>query len=294
MKRIGSRSAVCRGPRGTHLRADPVPLQSVRVPSPGIQVFRERLTRKSRLDGKQHDVQGDLTGITIILDGELPIVDHNHTYRQVTPGEAIHTSPSALLFPWMERIEGTVEILQVFISPVRFQGVSQGPGKTELAEIFRIAHPRAAGRMAAGFGTAHPLASGDMEQLLIDWWGQEPFLRRFLPQITAHPLDSRRSEMMDRIHWGEDSAPAIESLSSSCGRSRFSFYREFMRDWGLSPMPYLQTVRLGRALELLSLDRTPSTALPVKAGFRDISRFYRYFGQVVGTSPNRFVSESGF
>lgn len=67
--------------------------------------------------------------------------------------------------------------------------------------------------------------------------------------------------------------------------------REFSKNFGLSPIKYLNNLRIEKAKELLSVSDFSVTEIAYKVGFSDIHYFSRYFNKQENKSPIQYRSD---
>lgn len=79
----------------------------------------------------------------------------------------------------------------------------------------------------------------------------------------------------------------IELADSFCV-SQSHLCREFSKNFGLSPIKYLNNLRLEKAKELLSISDLSVSEIAYKVGFNDIHYFSRYFTKQEKTSPVKY------
>lgn len=112
---------------------------------------------------------------------------------------------------------------------------------------------------AASGGQAAPVADGAVERL--------------------------RRSLIDRA---ADPALSVARLAGSMGVERSVLTRRFTRALGVAPKPYLQSLRLGRAMALLHATAEPVAAVAHACGFADPAYFARAFRAHTGLSPEAF------
>ena len=88
-------------------------------------------------------------------------------------------------------------------------------------------------------------------------------------------------------HYGE--AVTLERLSAVSGMNKYSLLRAFVREKGITPYRYLETIRIAKAGELLRKGDEPARVAQV-TGFSDQSHFTRFFKQRMGLTPKRYQS----
>ena len=87
----------------------------------------------------------------------------------------------------------------------------------------------------------------------------------------------------------------LENLCNCCGLSKSALLRAFTKSKGVTPYRYLQTVRIGKAKELLEQGVT-SVDAAIQTGFSDQSHFSNFFHMFIGLSPaayGRIFKEGG-
>ncbi len=76
----------------------------------------------------------------------------------------------------------------------------------------------------------------------------------------------------------------LENLCKCSGLSKSTLLRGFSRSKGVTPYRYLQTIRIGKAKELLEKG-VSSVEAAIQTGFSDQSHFSRFFHMFIGLSP---------
>ena len=76
----------------------------------------------------------------------------------------------------------------------------------------------------------------------------------------------------------------LENLCKCSGLSKSTLLRAFTKSKGVTPYRYLQTIRVGKAKELLEKDVSPIDAA-IQTGFSDQSHFSNFFNMFIGLSP---------
>lgn len=79
----------------------------------------------------------------------------------------------------------------------------------------------------------------------------------------------------------------LEQLCKCSGLSKSSLLRAFTKFKGVTPYRYLQTIRVGKAKELLEKGVTPIDA-GMQTGFSDQSHFSNCFHRFIGLSPSAY------
>ena len=87
----------------------------------------------------------------------------------------------------------------------------------------------------------------------------------------------------------------LENLCKCSGLSKSTLLRAFTKSKGVTPYRYLQTIRIGKAKELLEKGVSPIDAA-IQTGFSDQSHFSNFFNMFIGLSPaayRRIFKEGG-
>lgn len=81
----------------------------------------------------------------------------------------------------------------------------------------------------------------------------------------------------------------IDTLSKMCNISPEYFRKIFKSFYGVSPIKYINTMKITRAKELLSSQIYSVTDAAVRSGYTDISHFSREFKKIAGICPTEFI-----
>ncbi len=84
---------------------------------------------------------------------------------------------------------------------------------------------------------------------------------------------------------------SVSELSDVCGVSPEYFRALFKKNFGISPVKYINELRISRAKELLLSGMYSVTNAAEMSGFSDMSYFSREFKKKTGVSPSKFVAE---
>lgn len=119
-----------------------------------------------------------------------------------------------------------------------------------------------------------------------------------LAALLRHYCDSRDS--LDRMlcHNVMRLRPTIDYITEHCGEKIYIdtladmievspdyFTKMFKESIGKTPIDYINTVRVNRALELLSVTETPINDIAEQSGFANANYFHKIFKQYMNTSP---------
>jgi transcriptional regulator GlxA family with amidase domain len=122
---------------------------------------------------------------------------------------------------------------------------------------------------------------------LIDWHdiGQQPFAALTLARQVDDAVIGRCQAWIAEHYERETPVAAMAELSGLTDRS---FKRRFAKATGMSPMEYVQTLRLEEAKQLLETGDLPVEAVANEVGYEDASFFGRLFRRKVGLTPAQY------
>ncbi len=92
-------------------------------------------------------------------------------------------------------------------------------------------------------------------------------------------------------HWQEKIK--LEQVATAHNLSPEQFSRLASQLVGISPLQYLQNIRLSQAMELLLTSELPISEIADSVGFEDPNYFARLFRSRVGQSPSQFRTRKG-
>ena len=79
----------------------------------------------------------------------------------------------------------------------------------------------------------------------------------------------------------------LEELAAVACMNKYSLLRLFTKTEGITPYRYLETIRIGKAKELLAQDLEPAE-VALMTGFSDQSHFSKFFKEVIGLTPGQY------
>lgn len=82
---------------------------------------------------------------------------------------------------------------------------------------------------------------------------------------------------------------SINYLASLCGMSETYFRRIFKKSKGISPLKYINKLKISRAEELLVSKMYSVSEIALLSGFHDEAYFSREFKKATGVSPSQYV-----
>ncbi|MDF2959415.1 MAG: AraC family transcriptional regulator [Paenibacillus sp.] len=92
------------------------------------------------------------------------------------------------------------------------------------------------------------------------------------------------------IELNYDRIGSLEDIAASAGLSKFHFLRQFQRFTGLTPLEYLNKLRIEKAAGLLRTSEQTLEEIAVSVGFANGNYFSKVFRHWVGMSPGKFRS----
>ena len=108
-------------------------------------------------------------------------------------------------------------------------------------------------------------------------------------QGDFHPVrDARILKAEQILRRGSDTAISIASLAGECGLSHAQFIRLFRESFGQTPSEYIVSMRLRRAMELLSQTELSVKRISEICGFENQYYFSNFFKSRVGCAPSAY------
>jgi transcriptional regulator GlxA family with amidase domain len=122
---------------------------------------------------------------------------------------------------------------------------------------------------------------------LLDWHhvGQQPFASLTRARHVDDALIAKCQEWIAQHY--EKSAP-VAAMATLSGLAERSFKRRFARATGVTPLEYVQTLRLEEAKHLLETGAAPIEDVAQQVGYEDASFFGRLFRRKVGLTPAQY------
>lgn len=85
----------------------------------------------------------------------------------------------------------------------------------------------------------------------------------------------------------------LNSIAFKIGVSPHYLSRIFKEKLGITPVKYLETIRIHKAQQLLLNTVYNSTEICFQAGYKNFSSFYRHLKKISGCSPSQFRMDNG-
>jgi len=127
---------------------------------------------------------------------------------------------------------------------------------------------------------------------LIDWHhvGQQPFASL---SRTRQVQDGTIAKCQEWIAQNYDHEAPVGLMTELSGLSDRSFKRRFAKATGMTPIEYVQTLRLEEAKHILETTALPVEAVAHEVGYEDASYFSRLFRKMVGLTPAQYRKRFG-
>jgi AraC-like DNA-binding protein len=105
---------------------------------------------------------------------------------------------------------------------------------------------------------------------------------------TMKPSQTKVSQIQHALDYVKDhyfTNIPIETLAEACHISETHFRRLFGTTMNMSPVEYINLVRVEKACELMKKNQDSMADIAVKVGFQTVSTFNRNFKKIFGVSP---------
>ena len=103
---------------------------------------------------------------------------------------------------------------------------------------------------------------------------------------AIHDAQIRRA--VELMHGDCARAWTLDELARAVGLSRSALAEKFRRAMGDTPLSYLRTLRMQRAMRLLSETQETLESVAAKVGYRDAFSFSKVFKKTLGLAPRDF------
>lgn len=119
-------------------------------------------------------------------------------------------------------------------------------------------------------------------------------ITKILYELTAESLarlfgdNATLKKATDYIDEHYSQKITVEELAALSGYSVSHFTREFRNSYGISPIQYLNHIRITHAKNLLRAGEHTITQIAQKCGFSNVYYFSAYFKKVTGLSPKEY------
>ena len=89
----------------------------------------------------------------------------------------------------------------------------------------------------------------------------------------------------------EDCEFSIDQFAQETNMGRTTFYQKLKNITGLSPIEFLQTVRIRRAIQLMSTKEYNISTIAYMCGFNDPKYFGKCFKKHIGVTPSEYSNQ---
>lgn len=135
-------------------------------------------------------------------------------------------------------------------------------------------------QMLAGRSTAKALAG-----MLVTDLSRGPQVR-FMPSLgKRRHADKEVKLLQDRLEARCEENLSLDEMATLIHVSVRTLQRRFLAATGMTPIQYVQAVRIERSKDLLESERLPVPAIAAKVGYQDRVAFGRLFKKMVGMTP---------
>lgn len=110
------------------------------------------------------------------------------------------------------------------------------------------------------------------------------------PGLLAGLADSHLARALRALHGDVRRPWTVERVARVAGLSRSAFAERFVAIVGLSPMDYLQRLRMALAKDRLRFGGDRLVEVAAACGYRSVSAFSTAFRRVVGVAPGAYAS----
>ncbi|HEX3076538.1 MAG TPA: AraC family transcriptional regulator [Lachnospiraceae bacterium] len=98
----------------------------------------------------------------------------------------------------------------------------------------------------------------------------------------------RLQSVIDYIHIHYSDDITIEELAKLIPLSQGQFCRSFKEAYGITPITYLNKIRILKSCELLSIGKEKVAEIATLTGFNNVSYYNRTFLSVIGCTPSQY------
>jgi len=277
-----------------------------------IPIFANQFGHGLRVAAHGHDcveiayfIKGTATHLyedqgVFMAAGDVVIIPPNttHSYTQNRSVTVFNCQFAPIVLQsdldWLRKMDGFFDLFMVepfFRNEVKFRDKLKVPDdhRPEVEGHFQQIR-RELNEKATGFELA---AKTHLVQLII------LFCRLYSAQKNASPwtneLSGKSALLREAIHYIEENFSeriAVEELAAAFYISPDHFSRLFRQSTGVSPIEYINHLRISKASQLLVIGGATVSEVAAKVGIQDPSYFTRLFKQITGQTPLEHRAES--
>lgn len=108
---------------------------------------------------------------------------------------------------------------------------------------------------------------------------------KYLPDAKKQKINTALNHI--HLHF-TDEVLSVEDLALMCGMSSAYFRRLFSEIYGMSPVKYINNLKIERAKELISSDMYSVEEIAFLSGFSDSTYFRRVFRDITESTPTKY------
>lgn len=97
----------------------------------------------------------------------------------------------------------------------------------------------------------------------------------------------RFQETVDYINKNHHKSITLQELAKTTSLSKYYFIKVFVKEFGLSPFSYIQTIRINKAKDFIK-QGMPLNEISYSTGFFDQSHFTDFFKRFTGFTPSQY------
>jgi transcriptional regulator GlxA family with amidase domain len=120
---------------------------------------------------------------------------------------------------------------------------------------------------------------------------EQRFYQSFIPRLDHGDDAILKVQHMLQRSYAE--GMSVHALADAAHMSERSFLRRFDAATGLTPVRYLQRLRIQKACELFETSARPVEAIAHAVGYEDVSAFRKVFVRTMGLTPREFRRRFG-
>lgn len=114
---------------------------------------------------------------------------------------------------------------------------------------------------------------------------QAPYVSMAMVERPRHSLSERAERYLQQTL---DQELSVAGLAEHCGVSERSLLRHFRAHHGVSPLEYIQRIRVERAKAMLESTRLSLEEIVERCGYSDVSSFRKLFKRAASLTPGEY------
>ena len=140
-------------------------------------------------------------------------------------------------------------------------------------------------------------AGKQLSAMTARFWLVEPNRETQAPFLSAEGADSEPDSLLSSLGavvlQHIDRPIRLRDVASSANITVRSLFRYFKKVKGISPLEFVQLLRIERSKQLLVRTREPLELIVPKCGNQDVSSFRKLFRKRVGLTPKEYRQRFG-